>query len=175
MFYTSIIWPVDLWFGTLSDIYQDSFMDFVWATQFILLIQSVKNTMKYKGRGVTKRGRWHEWCLIFLTKNITRMKNDTPWIHCSDKDCNENWFEHNQLHSHYTLWIVIFSSSSEVAPILHWLISLLHSSTSNYSQNILDINEPLEKASNKHFKIDPWVLIPMTGQEEILFAVIKLC
>jgi len=122
------------------------------------------------GRGMRKKGRWHEWCLIFLTKNITRMENDTPWIHCSDKDCNENWYEHNWLCSHYTLWNVISSSSLEVAPILHWLMSLPQSSTSICFKNIFAINGPLGKASNKNFKIDAGDLILVTGQEEIFIC-----
>ena len=141
-------------------------MDFVWAIQFIPLMQSVKNTIKCWG------GRWHEWCLIFLTKNMTRMENDMPWIHCSNKDCDENWYEHNWLHSHYTPWIVIFSSPSEAAPILHWPMSLPDSSTSVCFKNIFDINGPLGKASNKIFKIDAGSLILVTGQEEIFYLLL---
>lgn len=160
--------------GLCSGIYQESSMDFVRAMQFIPLMQSVEKYNKVLGRGVREKGRWHEWCLIFLTKNITRMENDTPWIGCSDKDCNENWYEHYRLHSHYTLWIVILSSS-EAAPIFHWLMNLLHSSASICFKNIFDINGPLGKASNKKksqnwcwsFNSSDW------SRRDLLFASVK--
>ena len=123
------------------------------------------------GRFMRKKGRWHEWYLIFLKKNITRMESDTLWMLCSDKDYNENWYEHNWLHSHYTLWIVIFSSSLEAAPIHHWLMSLPHSSTSICFKNIFDINGPLGKASNKNFKI-AGALILVTGRKEISYLIV---
>lgn len=88
------------------------------------------------------------------------------------KDCNENWYENNWLHSHYTPWIVIFSSPLEAAPILHWLMSLPDSSTSVCFKNIFDINGPLGKASNKILKIDAGALILVTGQEEIFYLLL---
>lgn len=137
-------------------------------------MQSVEKYNKAPGRGVRKKGRWHEWCLIFLTKNITRMENDTPWIRCGDKDCNENWYEHYLLHSHYTLWIVIFSSSSEAVPILHWLMTLLYSSASICCKNIFDINGPLGKARNKKSQNWCWSFNSSDwSRRELLFASVK--
>lgn len=151
-------------FGLCSVIYQDSSIDFVWAIQFIALMKSMEKYNEVPGRGMSKKCRWYEWCLIFLTKTVARMENDTPWIHCSDKHCNDKWYEPCWLHSHYTLQIVILSS--EAVPILHWLLSLI------CFKNIFEIKGPLGEANNKNFKIDAGALILVTGQEEIFHLLV---
>ena len=129
---------------------------------------------KVSGRGVRKRGRWHEWCLIFLTKNLTRVENDTPWMHCSDKDCNENWYEHNRLPSHYTPRLQSSHPSLRLhPPSTDWWI--LHIALLQFYINIFYINGPLGKASNINFKTDTGALILVTGEEEIVFASVYEC